>query len=69
LRLILEEFAIPDLQRYAIYGAVSLLGGSAWEECKRLRESGEHRVLKRLPEKPTTKWVEWKLMPDVFGQE
>jgi hypothetical protein len=69
LKIVMQEFAVPTEQLYAIYGAVSWFGKSAWETDIKLRNSGERRILKGLPDSPTMTWAEYKKLPDVFSPQ
>ena len=62
----MTDFAIPKLTSTAIYDAVRVAGGSAWNENARLKASGERRILKELPNDPRITWDEWKKKPGVF---
>jgi hypothetical protein len=48
-----------------IFNAVRLFGASAWTENKRLKESGESRRLRVLPQVANARWQEWRNL-DVF---
>jgi hypothetical protein len=56
----MEDFAIPTLTKNAIYQAVHLFGGGSWKENAHLKATGEKRILKRYPPKPTITWDEWR---------
>jgi hypothetical protein len=66
MRFAMEDFRVSTVVSGAIYRSVDLFGGSAWSENKKLRESGEKRTLKTFPDNPTTRWKDWKKIPDVF---
>lgn len=66
LKLSMLDFKVPSIQVGAIYGAVRSFGGNAWATNADLRNKGERRVLRRLPEKATITWNEWKNTPGVF---
>jgi hypothetical protein len=66
LKIVMEEFAVPKMETYAIYGAVALFGKSAWEKDAELRKAGERRILKELPTSSTVRWEEYKKLPGVF---
>lgn len=69
LRIVMDEFAVPKMEALAIYGAVTLFGKSAWDNDEALRKAGERRILKVLPTSSTTKWEEYKKLPNVFDQQ
>ena len=62
----LEDSKVDSTTISALYSAVSLLGKSAWDQNRKLKEGGEQRILKRFPTDFTTSWAEWKSQPDVF---
>jgi hypothetical protein len=62
----MADFRVNRVTIAAIKTAVQLGGGPAWESNARLKAGGEKRVLKRLPEDPTTRWADWKKRSDVF---
>ena len=62
----MQDFKIPSETIDAVYAAVRTFGASAWEQNKKLKESGERRVLSRVPDDPTVRWQDWKQRPDVF---
>jgi hypothetical protein len=66
LRLAMEDLKVDGATITAIHTAVRLGGGSAWENNRQLRASGERRLLKVFPDKPTIRWEEWKKRKDVF---
>ncbi|RYD80060.1 MAG: DUF1353 domain-containing protein [Verrucomicrobiaceae bacterium] len=65
-RFAMEDSKVDANTLTTLYAAVDLLGRSAWENNRKLKESGERRVLKRFPTDFTTRWVEWKSQPDVL---
>lgn len=65
-RFALEDSKVDATTITGLYSAVSLLGQSAWDQNRKLRDSGERRILKRFPSDFTTSWAEWKSEPDVF---
>lgn len=62
----MEDSRVDPNTLSTLYAAVDLLGRSAWENNRKLKERGERRVLKRFPTDFTTRWAEWKSHPDVF---
>lgn len=66
LKLCMQDFNVNAVSVWAIYAAVRMGGGSAWDENARLKEVGEKRILKRFPDDPTTQWAQWKTRPDIF---
>jgi hypothetical protein len=62
----MEDFKVGSLELGAIYGAVRILGGFAWDSNAELRKKGERRILKKVPDSPTITWGEWKNTPGVF---
>ena len=54
------DFEVNPVAREAIYSAVRLAGGSAWDKNQKLKASGEKRLLKVLPSDPTISWETWK---------
>jgi hypothetical protein len=66
LKFAMQDFKIDAVTVNAIYAGVSAGGGSAWADNKRLKASGEKRILKKYPEDPTTRWDDYKKRTDVF---
>ena len=66
LKFGMEDFKVDSASVTAIYEAVSLFGGSAWEENKRLKAAGENRILKIFPIDPTVTWEIYRKRPDVL---
>jgi len=56
----MKELNVPGWSSYAIYKAVSLAGGTAWENNAKLKEQGESRFLRKLPKEPSITWQDWK---------
>jgi len=69
LKLAMQDLKVGPSTVKAIYEAVHLFGGPAWDEDTKLRKSGESRTLKAFPEDPAILWREWKTRPDVFVKE
>jgi hypothetical protein len=67
LNAAMGNFNIPFLTRTAIYQGVALGGASSWANNAQLRQNGEKRILKKLPDSPTITWAQWKTKPDVFA--
>jgi hypothetical protein len=62
----MEDLKVDGTTITAIHTAVRLGGGSAWENNRQMKARGERRLLKTFPDKPTTRWEEWKKRNDVF---
>jgi hypothetical protein len=62
----MQEFSVKESVVTAVYQAVRLGGGSAWNENARLRSAGEKRILTKFPDDPRTNWADWKKRDDVF---
>jgi hypothetical protein len=67
LKLAMQDFKISSSTIATIYDAVSVAGGAAWDQNRKLRNGGEKRVLKRFPGDPRISWAEWKVRAGVFG--
>lgn len=67
LKSAMEEFKVSSTDVTLIFNAVRAGGGSAWDENRKLKLSGEKRILKKLPSDPKMRWAEWKNRPGVFG--
>lgn len=65
-RFAMEDSKVDANTLKTLYAAVDLLGQSAWDNNRKLKESGERRVLKKFPADFTISWAEWKSQPDVF---
>jgi hypothetical protein len=65
-RLAMVDFKVDKRVAATIYNAVRLGGALSWKRNANLRNNGEKRVLKVLPEDPRVTWAEWKARPDVF---
>ena len=66
LKFAMEDFAVGAVASTAIYNAVHIFGGNAWNENARLKIRGEKRILKRFPDDPTVTWPAWKSIRDNF---
>jgi hypothetical protein len=66
LKTAMEELSVPSATAFAVYNAVRLGGGHAWNANTAARAGGERRVLKRFPTDVKTTWQSWKMHPDVF---
>jgi hypothetical protein len=64
--LAMQDFRIDAPTLRTLYNAVWVFGGTAWDENKKLKQSGEKRILTRFPEDPTITWSEWKKNPGNF---
>jgi hypothetical protein len=62
----MQDLRIPAWKIAAIYDAVHLFGGTAWEENARLKKEGEKRCLKQQPASATVRWEDYRKRPDVF---
>jgi|CXWL01.1.fsa_nt_gi hypothetical protein len=60
LKFALEDSKVNSVEQWAIYQAVDKLGQDAWDENKRLKTSGESRMLKRFPSDLSIGWEDWK---------
>jgi hypothetical protein len=60
------DFKVNPIAREAIFTAVRLAGGSAWDQNRKLKASGEKRLLKLLPADPTISWETWKVDAENF---
>jgi Protein of unknown function (DUF1353) len=69
LKLAMQDLKVGGLTVKAIFNAVHWFGGQAWDENKKLKESGENRILKSFPDDPAILWEEWKQRPDVFVKQ
>lgn len=67
LRLGMQDFKIDQVTITAIFHAVRIGGGAAWNANTALKGRGEKRVLKEFPQDPTITWETWKSRPDVFA--
>jgi hypothetical protein len=67
LQLSMGDFKVNALTSATIHSAVRLGGGFAWESNRKLKEAGERRMLKRYPDDPIIRWIDWKTKPGVFG--
>lgn len=66
-KLAMDDMKVPSLKTAAIYKAVRWFGGWSWEHNRKLKNSGERRLLVRTPESPNVSWEEWKSNPENFG--
>lgn len=62
------DFKVGQTTAQVIFDAVRTFGGTPWENNRRLRASGEKRVLLKLPTDPRIKWEVWKKDQTVFSQ-
>ena len=69
LRSTMVDFGVSPLTVTAIYEAVHFGGANAWEENQRRYARGERRFLKRFPEDPLVRWVDYQKRDDVFAPE
>lgn len=53
----------------ALYNTVRQAGGTAWENNKRLKDQGERRFLRRLPEDHLVSWKDYKKLAGVFVED
>lgn len=66
LKVAMQDFEVPALTVTAIYQGVHLGGGAAWKNNRQLRNRGEKRVLRQVPNDPLVTWADWKRKPGVF---
>jgi hypothetical protein len=52
---------------FAVYNAVRLAGGHAWNANAAARAGGARRVLKQFPTDIKITWQAWKTHPEVFA--
>jgi hypothetical protein len=69
LRLGMQDFSIDKATVAAIYNAVRLGAGSAWNANAAEKKGGGRRILTKTPDDPRITWADWKKKPDVFGAE
>ena len=62
----MKEMGVALKDRLAIYNAVRLGGGSAWDDNAKRKKGGEKRVLKKYPQDPMISWDMWKSDNDNF---
>jgi hypothetical protein len=67
LKSAMEDLQVDHSKIVAIYSAVSLGGGQAWDQNKRLKAEGEKRILRKYPPNAGISWEEWKKRPGVFS--
>jgi len=67
LKFGMQDLKISALTVGTIYSAVRAFGGAAWNGNAQLKKQGEKRFLKRSPDDATTRWQDWKKLPDVFS--
>jgi hypothetical protein len=67
LKMAMQEMAVDIDKIIAIYAAVRLGGGLAWDQDGAAKAAGESRVLKEYPTDAKTTWEEWKIKPGVFA--
>lgn len=63
----MEEFSVDAVSRRAVYWGVRAGGSFAWSDNANAKSAGERRVLKELPQQPSTTWADWKKRPGVFA--
>lgn len=63
----MQDFKIDTTTTMLVYQAVRLGGKSAWAENAKLKAKGEKRVLRKVPDDPTQRWIDWKTRADVFA--
>jgi hypothetical protein len=63
MKFVMEEFKVDAASAATIYRAVDLMGQSAWDKNRSLKESGERRILKKFPDDPKITWPTWKVRP------
>jgi hypothetical protein len=67
LKICMEDLNVANVKVIAIYNAVRMFGGAAWEKNTKLKDMGEKRFLKKIPEDPQMTWDEWKNEKDIFS--
>lgn len=67
LKLAMQDLKVDSVKLTAIYEAVRLFGGKAWNDNARLKSQGEKRILVKFPDDPTINWDDWKKRPGVFA--
>lgn len=60
----MDDMKVSSAIALAIYTAVRVGGGSAWDNNAKLKQAGELRLLQKFPDDPTTTWSEWKKRKD-----
>lgn len=63
---IMEEFEVRPSARAAIHAGVRAGGGIAWDANAKLRDGGEKRILRRMPDRPQIRWNDWRRDPNNF---
>lgn len=66
-RLAMQDLQVGAVTITAIYQAVRTFGGSAWKGNARLKQSGEKRILVKVPDDPAISWNDWKKNAGVFS--
>jgi Protein of unknown function (DUF1353) len=69
LKLGMEEFKINSVVVNAVYWGVRAGGEWSWNSNKKIKESGEKRILRRMPKDPLVRWQEWKNEQDIYEQK
>lgn len=69
LKIAMEDSKVDPKNISKIYNAVRAFGQKAWDNNKRLKRAGEHRILVEFPQDFRISWSEWKKRPGVFAQE
>ncbi|RJP39002.1 MAG: DUF1353 domain-containing protein [Desulfobacteraceae bacterium] len=69
LKFAMEDSKVQPITIETIYLAVKEFGQTAWANNAKMKEAGEHRILKKFPSDFTTSWEEWKSQPGVFADE
>ena len=67
LKIAMEDLEVEPAIVSAIFHAVNIFGGAAWDANARLKQNGERRILRKFPSDPTTHWSDWKSKPGVFA--
>ena len=65
-KIAMRDLEVDPVTIAMLYAGVSVGGGPAWDQNRKLRERGEKRILKSFPTKASTRWAEWKAKADVF---
>jgi hypothetical protein len=62
----MADAKVPSATINTFYVALRAAGKIAWESNKKARESGEKRVLAKVPDDPLISWADWRSRPGVF---
>lgn len=62
----MRELKVGRWKAGAVYQAVSKFGSGAWAKNAELKQQGQSRILRVLPNDPTVSWQEYSQLSDVF---